>query len=1131
MAYKQTAEFIVGSKDNQEVAEQKRLQRQADLQGQYERNAAFIRALADGKQFSDQELFEFAKQNAKVEESPKTKEEWKAATKRRFDWYKERRNTATKQGIEALAASESQGANTLSEQITGVKPINRSEDTLATRIINPLLKLARGTSAAMSDKDLMSAQTDFLLRQRAGDKSAQGQYWLDSPEAKKITQKPLLEKLKGMGSEFKRAFSENVDVNQEYAEQETNKIFKFAIQQALALEKQNQTGDRKTVLKNAKQIYDSIVGSHTGSFTLRHPIAADAASQIAFDPLNIVNPIAVAGKALEQAPKAVQAATKVLPVAEKALPAAEVLAKYGPRTAQGALLGSIPGGDIAPLLGAGLGAISKTEKGATTLDKIFSKIPQVEKLRRRGEAELADRLSESISTPEVASETAMRDIDTIIAKNRLKADEKERLFTLFEDRNTPRTTEYAQQLKETISPAFGKAFEDVIALEQKHQTDILKTAAGKRISPSGMVQEGTTRAGYIPHKAKVEETESIFRTINPFKKKSSAASSAYARTEDATAYIKDPFVQYKAEYRANLPKAQAAEQIKNVVNTYENFGQYRRIDISNKATPEMKEKAIAEAKAVSADLSKFLGKEVIVVGQDSKGNITHLLDEYRPSTHNLSNTVSQIMLEKGRHVNTSFHIIPKEAVEVLDILAPSYNRTKAMGDFEKFWRSAIKPWTDLGKKGMTMGGGYAFAVRNTILTPQIDILNRGVKALDPNRILKAYQASFHMASGDWNKALKGLEKMGSTKTQAGFKTTWKELGELYKKHIGISTAEERSSSMHVIDDLRAVPATIPAKISKSTAEVASNVFDVAQKYLLPGSRRLQNTSENFQHFLTFSAVLEGKSQDQIAKAKRITDQITSNYRNMSQFERNILSQIIPFYAWGKYAGSQFATTIIKNPERLAAFLKMRGFYTDLLGSKDQKTSPQVEDFLKHQSMTIKTDKLNKDFFVQVLFNDPVTAGMAILNPVLNLIAPEKHKVGLKFEDQYSRALTGLTEFMTGLDSKTGDPIQGWSRYGAPLSDLFTRPFQRMFKMGKNLVDIPLADKEGKYSLDNIKNIAVLLGKENRPDLAFKWWMIYKATRDMTGLDIYPQSESKNTSREKERAVKILNEAINPKNLK
>ena len=77
--------------------------------------------------------------------------------------------------------------------------------------------------------------------------------------------------------------------------------------------------------------------------------------------------------------------------------------------------------------------------------------------------------------------------------------------------------------------------------------------------------------------------------------------------------------------------------------------------------------------------------------------------------------------------------------------------------------------------------------------------------------------------------------------------------------------------------------------------------------------QMNNNIENIQKILTYMNFLEGSSPAAINKALVLTRKYAGHFRNLTGFERDVMTKIAPFWAWTKYASTGLAEGIVKKP--------------------------------------------------------------------------------------------------------------------------------------------------------------------------------------------------------------------------
>jgi hypothetical protein len=441
--------------------------------------------------------------------------------------------------------------------------------------------------------------------------------------------------------------------------------------------------------------------------------------------------------------------------------------------------------------------------------------------------------------------------------------------------------------------------------------------------------------------------------------------------------------------------------------------------------------------------------------------------------------------EVGSNIRESVKIVPEVVADRIEQLTQVANYGEAMNQWQKFSNNYIKPIQNIWRMNKTLGGGSGFLLRNAIMTPALDFLARGARALDPIHHAKSLLASTALATGDKSLAYKIAQNIDhTTATGETFKLTeamdaFQNAGLARQLESHISMFGEEATKKNLLQKAEGLNQALYEKV---------------------GIKKAADITENYQHFPTFLGFLDNLSEESIAKAKRLTDEFTSNYRNLTKAEKLIFTDAFGFYGWTKFIGTRVLKSLRDDPQRLAGFLKARKMAQMAIGSDDQAKWEELPEYLRNQSFTLK-DQIGpfntmdkKGNTTEFMFNDPIQAFAQAAAPMMG----DSNVHWRQFMGPIAEA---------GIEMITGTDIYGRELKG---------PLQMV---GKNLYGF--VDRPSKA----VQNIIKLFLDSERPDKALELKLKWKAINDLTGLQVYPNNELKNLAITKAKALKEEKEAL------
>jgi len=265
-------------------------------------------------------------------------------------------------------------------------------------------------------------------------------------------------------------------------------------------------------------------------------------------------------------------------------------------------------------------------------------------------------------------------------------------------------------------------------------------------------------------------------------------------------------------------------------------------------------------------------------------------------------------------VGQNVHLMPRAAMKHFRTLLP------VLGDIP----GGSKDWIDTVSKVLDKTMVPINAVfRRSVTTPYLSYMVRNLQGAvamgltaqklrfaNPKMLYNTAKMAVYSGGLNSSKALKSKVLVGADKVELGQILKWaKEDGVidqfdfLVKGDTAASKALDRVLSFNI-------PGTgqTPGAVRKALMSVSP--------------KRVNKTVEDFQHLLGYVGFLHGTDRAARAKAvKQMTD-FFGNYRRMSDFERSVLSEVVPFYGWMRFVAPYTLRRVVDSHDVLALTKKL-----------------------------------------------------------------------------------------------------------------------------------------------------------------------------------------------------------------
>lgn len=258
------------------------------------------------------------------------------------------------------------------------------------------------------------------------------------------------------------------------------------------------------------------------------------------------------------------------------------------------------------------------------------------------------------------------------------------------------------------------------------------------------------------------------------------------------------------------------------------------------------------------------------------------------------------------------------------------------------------------------------------LSAQILELNRQAEKLD--KLVLGVGEGAVKAKGKLNEV---LEKVVLT-DNAGKKWSFGELRKVIKENR-VALGSDYTGFMDI-------PETVKRKLGKATTitskakRVGQAVNPLSQDNIaFKAGRKVGSVIEEQARILNFITNLE-RTGDVLTSAQR-TKQFLFDYQNLSDFEKNVMRRLVPFYTFTRKNLELQATQLFKQPGKFATQAKLFNTASDLLSgaslSEDEKNL--LPEFLK-EGLGIVYSRDGKDVQVIGETGTPIEAAFKTLKP-------------------------------------------------------------------------------------------------------------------------------------------------------
>lgn len=902
------------------------------------------------------------------------------------------------------------------------------------------------------------------------------------------------------------------------------------------------------IKERASALVQEKLRNDTQKWGLENPELAGALNSMTDDPLNFL-PAGWLPKILGKLPKGVATGSK-----------AAAIIKGVQSTGTGALIGAI-GGDTSAVIGAGLGALTRTPIVGEALRGGFRKgvkyLPWFEDLKKSGHEDLASMMRARHEIAGQTESTILADLEKNLAPvDALTLPESKTLAGLLKgERPDPAA------IRAEFGDKIGDAYESVTTKIEPEKTRMLKeTGVGSAYDSEGTLKGFEEDPNYdFPRRVKspdyLAEEQRVYRNQHAKQEAELTADAAKERTGSPEGmYLDDVAKQYRAEFRNISKKASVGDELQHMDRLLKQGGKIKTIDLTSERVPKEWVEEIIPDRKVAGDLMPKIS-ELDAAQQaryidkvTSELRTIHGVDFVPLRTGTLAggflkeggaNTLEGMFKQAtrfpGDKLADDMILLPAPVKEHMDHLAKLIGRSKSdaenmlriYDDFSnKFYRPARKNWSLL----KTIVGGPTFFVRNAISGVGLAILGMGAKGMDPILHAQSLRLGILGAAAGSPEALEGLKKIDLT-LRSGQKASAYDVWKAFES-VGLSGQMEKrlnltdvvrmgsrdpGAAKNIIKGVFTGSKPAKQKLSELVGGAYRNSPKLLEKGLafgdVPGLKYASpmfwsRATENYQHMVTFLGFLDDLSEKGIARALDLSSKYSGNYNRLSQLEKSFMKDAFGFYAWSRFIGPHFVQQMAENPQRLAAFIKARNVYRASLGEegKDKYGWQGRAAWLRENSVMapdfIQPKMKDNHHFAVLNVDDPVSMGLSTLKGIASYWPGNVEAQGTEGSEMTGPALTSVLEFFMGRDVRTGEKlegIEGWAKNQA--GDFIDRPSRQFLLMNNWLRD------------------------NGHPDAADSMWWRYAAMRMMMGAPVYLQKPIEETARVKRDATYDLGETL------
>jgi len=560
-------------------------------------------------------------------------------------------------------------------------------------------------------------------------------------------------------------------------------------------------------------------------------------------------------------------------------------------------------------------------------------------------------------------------------------------------------------------------------------------------SPDELIQT-PKRAWYVPFK---EMTEAAKRSgtqrieIPGEGRVSLVPGAAEQRVKSAADYVRDPVVQFEKhmqEFSGKVGAATEARRLQGVLGTQAKQTA-EKIDY-DKVVPdwadipikrESAESILRAEKGVIVDVPTELkpvpGKPLPKVREEvaklrkgleeaSGADYMHLGDALRDDLARVSGKPG---LKKGAFDT----LVPVHVGRRLQELSPLFGGSpaklnEAYQHVQTINSKVLRPYMQAWRTGKTLMGGPMYYVRNTVGAFGLGGVAHGLKIFDPALQRSATLTALASAGMGTEKALARKLVLRS-----GEETTVGEVLRLADR-VGLIDQADMRAGLEMVASGKA--GGLARGMTKATEHLTPFYTPAIGPFKKLSMRNMARLSENHQKLLAFVGALDNtKSPQALARALDFTSEFAGNYARLSNFEKYALKDLFGFYSWNRFILPHILKQLVKNPQRLAPYAKMRVFARHKWGDQKQVNWRLVPDYIRDFAFPAPRQwQLEGDYNMAAAYSeDPLYMGLNLVPPLLSLMG-SKAPWGQDASNAIGPIAKFTSAFATGRDPDTGEEL-------------------------------------------------------------------------------------------------------------
>ena len=515
-----------------------------------------------------------------------------------------------------------------------------------------------------------------------------------------------------------------------------------------------------------------------------------------------------------------------------------------------------------------------------------------------------------------------------------------------------------------------------------------------------------------------------------------------------------------------------------------------------------REANVAGRAAEVAALTRMFGKELsdlrgakLVHVKPSKGGtklneeIAALSEEtglhYSYLSPDLKQAYLQLAGKAGDPVRDAEVILPKAMAARLNEILPKLSDggvNEAAGLLKDFNDYILQPANSVFRTNTTVLRSLAFHGTNLAGAVGLGILAHGVKAANP-RLQWASSRAASVAAFSGDEAALGMKlRLG----KSGEETT---LGELYKVMDEYGVIGQ--SGLRFGADL-----TVGKGVG---ATYAGFMQKVASKTRMQQVAALGDDYQKSVAFLGYMMRKGSSDPQDVYKALDFTTEYAGNYNRMTSVEKGYLRDIFAFYSWNRFILPHLVKQVYKNPQRLAAFEKLRMAAEYQYGKEQPVAGVGIPDHMRlagafQAPAEFQPGQNNSgSHSVAMMQLEFPIAGLGALAPGFG--------GGTAVEAQLGPGGMALSAMLSGFDARRHQAYTS-EEYLPSLDDL---EFDSMDDITESLFRVTDSKLGSQMQIaapfgESMLNLSKLYMRHGMTDEAYELWLRYRVGRDWMGID-------------------------------